>query len=58
MNSPSTFSLIEIGGGNLNFINNIFEGIRDLSPKFADLLNIVVIDRNFKNNLQSKESWT
>ena len=52
MNSPGTFSLIEIGGGNLNFINNIFDGIKKLSPKFADLLNIMVIDRNFKNNLQ------
>ena len=51
MNSPSTFSLIEIGGGNLNLTNDIFEGIQDLSPKFADLLNIVVIDRNFNNNL-------
>lgn len=52
MNSPKTFSLIEIGGGNLNFINNIFDGIKKLSPKFADLLNIAVIDRNFKNDLQ------
>ena len=52
MNSPNTFSLIEIGGGSLSFINNIYEGIHDLSPKFADLLNIVVIDRNFKKNLQ------
>ena len=52
MNSPNTFSLIEIGGGNLNFINNIFDEIKKLSPKFADLLNIVVIDRNFKNDLQ------
>ena len=35
MNSPSDFSLIEIGGGNLNLTNNIFEGIQDLSSKFA-----------------------
>ena len=52
MNSPDNFSLIEIGGGNLNFINNIFDGIKKISPKFSDSLNTVVIDRNFKNNLK------